>query len=175
MLSKYVQCGSNDNVIKYCDWGISHNWDMSFGKFGYQLWFFHKINLQGRNKLTVLSMRPKSSLKCPPHTIGCKISQGIVSWMWLQSDGAVCNLRTKNPSNLSILEGLATWIGSHMTREPTASPVFTKWWKSKLMLVTNFGSLCPKVTKVGSQNYGYHIWLCTRLIITTCSDQWWQS
>ena len=34
MFSKYVQCGSNNNVIKYCGWGIPHNWDMSFGKFG---------------------------------------------------------------------------------------------------------------------------------------------
>ena len=79
------------------------------------------------------------------------------------------------PSNLSILEGLATWIGSHLTRESTASPVLTKWWKSELMLATNLGSLCPKVTKVGSQNFGYQIWFCTRLIMTTCSDQWWQS
>ena len=51
-----------------------------------------------------------------------------------------------------------------MTREPTASPVLTKWWKSELMLTTNFGSLCPKVTKVGSQNFGYQIWFCTRLL-----------
>ena len=49
-----------------------------------------------------------------------------------------------------------------MTREPTSSPVSTKWWKSELMLATNFGSLCPKVTKVGSQNFGYQIWFCTR-------------
>ena len=40
----------------------------------------------------------------------------------------------------------------------------TKWWKSELMLATNFGSLCQKVTKVGSQNFGYQIWFCTRLL-----------
>ena len=61
-------------------------------------------------------------------------------------------------SNLSILEGLATLIGSHLTREPTASPVLTKWWKWELILATNFGSLCPEVTNYGSQNFGYQIW-----------------
>ena len=30
----YVQCGPNNNVIKYRGWGVPHNWDMSFGKFG---------------------------------------------------------------------------------------------------------------------------------------------
>ena len=84
--------------------------------------------------------------------------------MWLQSDGAISNRRAINHTNLSILEGLATLIGSHLTREPTASPVLTKWWKSELILATNFGSLCPKVTKVGSQNFGYQIWFCTRLL-----------
>ena len=33
------------------------------------------------------------------------------------------------------------------------------------MLATKFGSLCPKVTKVGRQNFGYQIWFCTRLFI----------
>ena len=32
------------------------------------------------------------------------------------------------------------------------------------MLSTNFGSLCPKVTNFGSQNFGYQIWFCTRLL-----------
>ena len=74
-----------------------------------------------------------------------------------------------NHSNLSILEGLTTLIGSHLTRQPTASPVLTKWWKSELMLATNFGSLCPKVTKAGSQNFGYQIWYCTRLLTKDCT------
>ena len=65
---------------------------------------------------------------------------------------------------MSILEGLATLIGSHLTREPTGRPVLTKWWKSELMLATSFGSLCPKVTNFGSQKFGYQIWFCTRLI-----------
>ena len=65
---------------------------------------------------------------------------------------------------MSILEGLAILIGSHLTREPTASPVLTKCWKSELMLATNFDNLCPKVTTFGSQNFGYQIWFCTRLI-----------
>ena len=91
-------------------------------------------------------------------------------------DGAICNRRAINHSNLSILEGMTTLIGSHLTREPTASPVLTKWWKSKLMLATNFGSLCPKVTKtVGSQNFGYQICFCTRLfsfLIFITRNQW---
>ena len=32
------------------------------------------------------------------------------------------------------------------------------------MLATNFDSLCPKVTNFGSQNFGYQIWFCTRLL-----------
>ena len=36
---KHVQCGSNNDVIKYCGWGIHHSWDMSFWKLEvYQLW-----------------------------------------------------------------------------------------------------------------------------------------
>ena len=51
-----------------------------------------------------------------------------------------------------------------LTREPTASPALTKWWKWELMLATNFGNLCQMVTEVGSQNFGYQIWSCTRLV-----------
>ena len=39
--------------------------------------FFHKINLQGRNKLIVLSMSAREFTEVP-HIIGCKIPQGIV-------------------------------------------------------------------------------------------------
>ena len=98
-----------------------------------------------------------------PHTIGCKFSQGIVCSRWLQSDGAILNRRAINHSNLSILEGLAALIGSHLTREPTVRAVLSKWWNWELMLATNFGSLCPEVTNFGSQNFGYQIWFCTRL------------
>ena len=58
----------------------------------------------------------------------------------------------------------STLIGSHLTREPTASPVLTKWWSQELMWATNFGSLSPNVTNFGNQNFGYQIWFCTRLI-----------
>ena len=44
--------------------------------------------------------------------------------------------------------------------------MLTKWWNWELMLATDFGSLCPKVTNFGSQNFGYQIWFYTRLIIT---------
>ena len=43
----------------------------------------------------------------------------------------------------------ATIIGSHLTREPTASPVFNKWWNWELTLATNFGSHAQMVTKFG--------------------------
>ena len=66
---------------------------------------------------------------------------------------------------MSILEWLATLIGSHLTRKPTASPELTKCWSWDLTLATNFGSLCPKVTNFGSQNFGYQIWFCTRLFM----------
>ena len=58
----------------------------------------------------------------------------------------------------------ATFIGSHLTRERTSSPVLTKWWNRELKLATNFGNLCQTVTKVGTQNFGYQIWFCTRLL-----------
>ena len=88
-----------------------------------------------------------------------------VMLLWLQSDADICNRRALNHSKLPILEGLASLIGSHLTSwEPTASPVLTKCWNWELMLATNFGSLCPKVTNFGSQNFGYQIWFCTRLL-----------
>ena len=59
--------------------GFSSNWDMSFGKFGGlpTLVAFQKINLQGRNKLIVLSMSANEFTEVP-HTIWCIIPQGIV-------------------------------------------------------------------------------------------------
>ena len=42
-------------------------------------------------------------------------------------------------------------IDNHFTREPTSSPVLTKWWMWGLILATNFGSPLQMVTKVGSQ------------------------
>ena len=33
------------------------------------------------------------------------------------------------------------------------------------MLATNFGNYAQTVTKVGSQNFAYQIWFCTKLII----------
>ena len=46
---------------------------------------------------------------------------------------------------------MATYIGSHLTREPTSSPVLTKWRMWELILATNFGSPLQMVTKVDSQ------------------------
>ena len=46
---------------------------------------------------------------------------------------------------------ITTYIGSHLTREPTVSPVLTKWWMWELMLATNSGSPLQMVTKDGSQ------------------------
>ena len=37
-------------------------------------------------------------------------------------------------------------IGSHLSREPTTSPVLTKWWNWELTLATNFGSHAQMVT-----------------------------
>ena len=70
----------------------------------------------------VLSMSANEFTEVP-HTTVCKISQGIMCLKWLQSDGAISNPRAVNRSNLSILEVLATLIGSQLTKEPTASPV----------------------------------------------------
>ena len=45
----------------------------------------------------------------------------------------------------------ATVIGSHLKKEPTVSPVLTKWWKLELTLATNFGSHAQMVTKFSGQ------------------------
>ena len=55
---------------------------------------------------------------------------------------------TQTVSNLQVW---ATTIGSHLTREPTVSPVVTKWWNRELTLATNFGNHAQMVTKVGGQ------------------------
>ena len=47
--------------------------------------------------------------------------------------------------------GLPGVISSNLKKEPTASPVLTKWWKLELTLGTNFGSHAQMVTKFGSQ------------------------
>ena len=52
---------------------------------------------------------------------------------------------------VSNLQVWATIIGSHLKKEPTASPVLTKWWKLELTLSTNFGSHAQMVTKFGGQ------------------------
>ena len=52
---------------------------------------------------------------------------------------------------MSNLQVRATVIGSHLKKEPTASPVLTKWWKLELTLATNFGSHAQMVTKFGGQ------------------------
>ena len=59
-------------------------------------------------------------------------------------------------------------VAKILTKEPTASPVFTKWWNCELMLATNLPILvtyAQMVTKVGSQNFDYQIWFCTKLLM----------
>ena len=67
---------------------------------------------------------------------------------------------------VSNLQVWATIIGSHLTREPTTSPVLTKWWNLELTLATNFGVHAQMAC--GYQrwwpNFGYQIWFCTRLL-----------
>ena len=63
---------------KYCDSGIPHNWDVSFGKFGglptLEGW---PENLLARQKhLIVISMNTNEFAEVP-HTIGCNISQAM--------------------------------------------------------------------------------------------------
>ena len=52
---------------------------------------------------------------------------------------------------MSNLQVWAKIIGSYLTREPTASPVLTKWWNWELILATNFDSHAQMVIKVGGQ------------------------
>ena len=44
------------------------------------------------------------------------------------------------------LQVWATIIGSLLTREPTASPVLTKWWNWEPTYATNFGNHAKMVT-----------------------------
>ena len=60
---------------------------------------------------------------------------------------------------------ISIWQQNFLPVRSIILPVWDGWLGRSLMLPTNFGSLCPKVTKVGSQNFGYQIWFCTRLII----------
>ena len=106
--------------------------------------------LSNPSDLPCLSMSPNEFGEVP-NTIGCKILLGTVCWRQLQSDGAIYNRRAINHSNCVWFAGVATLIGSHLTREPTPSPVLTKWPLWELMLATNFGSPLQMVTKVGSQ------------------------
>ena len=60
---------------------ISHDWDMSFEKFGgllvTHILFCEKINFQLSDKLIYKSMNPNEFGKVP-HTIWCKIPLGRV-------------------------------------------------------------------------------------------------
>ena len=78
-----------------------------------------------------------------------------IGWSHLQS--------ASNKPLKFVYFGRVGYFNWYLAREPTERPVFTKWWKSELMLATNFGSLYPKVINFGSQNFGYQIWFCTRL------------
>ena len=57
-------------------------------------------------------------------------------------------LTTQIMSNLQVW---ATINGSHLAREPIASPVLTKWWNEELITSTKFGSHAQMVTKFGGQ------------------------
>ena len=76
---KYVQCGSNNNVIKYCDWGIPHNWNISLGKFGglRNLVPFPENWLARQEQIDCFKYSANEFAEVP-HTIGCNISQGTV-------------------------------------------------------------------------------------------------
>ena len=89
---KYVQYESNDNVIKYHGSVISHDWDVSFEKFGVlpTVVAFWKTNFQGRDKLIFQSMSPNEFSEVS-HTIGSKTALGTVCYKQLQSDGAISN------------------------------------------------------------------------------------
>ena len=79
IFQKYVQCASNNNVIKYCGWGIPHHWNMSFGNFGGlpTLVAFPESQLARHKQINCLSMSASEFTEVP-RTTGCKISQGIV-------------------------------------------------------------------------------------------------
>ena len=67
---------------------------------------------------------------------------------WMESFRIGEILTTQIVSNLQVR---ATINGSHLAREPTASPVLTKWWNWELTLTTNFGSHAQMVTKFVGQ------------------------
>ena len=64
------------------------------------------------------------------------------------------------------LQVRATIFGSHLTKEPKASSVLTKWWNWEPTFATNFGNDAKMVTKVGGQILATKLGFCTRLPIT---------
>ena len=105
-----------------------------------------------------------------------RVHRSVPQWSYFQTS-------SNKPLKLCLIcmSGLLL-LYSHLTREPTTSPVLTKWWNWELMLATNFDSLSQTVTKGGSQNFGYQFWFCTRLLriffIVACrtklaSWRWW--
>ena len=59
----------------------------------------------------------------------------------------------------------ATFIGSHFTREATASPVLIKWWNWELTLATNFDNPCTN----GYQSWCAKFWQLTLFYIRLLS------
>ena len=143
---------------------------MSFGKFG------------GIPTVVVFSRK----LTCKQEQINCfryecqRVHRSAPHhWMHNSTRHSVLKVITigwshfQSASNKSLKLCLICMCGlllSVVIWEPTASPASTKWWNSELMLATNFGSLSQTFTKVGSQNFGYQIWFCTRLLNQQSND-----
>ena len=83
-------------------------------------------------------------------TFNFDLTHDLDPW-FSRSNFGIYNQRAINHSNCVWFAGVATLIGSHLKREPTASPVLTKWSMWEQSFATNFGSPLQMVTKVGSR------------------------
>ena len=70
------------------------------------------------------------------------------------SNSLVITSRWFATSRLRVPVSVRLVYGSHLKKEPTASPVLTKWWKLELTCY-----------QIWWPNFGYQIWFCTRLLI----------
>ena len=123
---------------------------MSFEKLeGYQHGsFLRKLTSKSGKKYFFKVSAPMSLVKCHTPLDGKLHWAHCVKSNYNRMETFPIGETTHIVSNLQVW---ATINGSNLAREPTVSPVLTKWWNCELTLATNFGSHAQMVTKFGGQ------------------------
>ena len=148
---KYVHYESNDNVIKYYGSVIPHD--------RIELWKNWRANNCGRfwGKLTsnegklIRQSMSHTEFGELLHTLGCnRCVKGNYNRMAPISIG-----EQQTPPIMSNLHVWVLFLGSHLTWDPTASTVLTKWRNWELLLAINFCNPCTN----GYQSWWPKCWL----------------